>query len=287
MPAPKTPGQYFTPLPVARFAWEALRLFAPTLHLPRVIDPACGAGVFLQAALDLRVTAPERLYGCDSDPEVQTAWREEGLEGTGAHLFVRDGLTALDGEIAAGGFDVVIGNPPFHTTPLHGAPDEMLAEIAGRLSLWRRGRPAPLARRLNGILGQEARQLREFPSELLFLDRFHELCRPEGWIVIILPEGICANDRWRFVREWMLRSLTVHAIVGLPRRTFKAMATTAKTCLLVMRNSPPLPEDRILMAEVEHVGIDGGANELPGVLDAWREGREVGSVTPWLPVPGR
>lgn len=48
-------GQFFTPPLVARFVWDALDLLGAEKQLPRTaraIDPACGDGVFLRAALD-------------------------------------------------------------------------------------------------------------------------------------------------------------------------------------------------------------------------------------------
>ncbi len=269
----KSLGQYFTPLPVALFAWEALRMFASTLDRPRAIDPACGAGVFLQAAL--------------KDASVQPLWTDSGLDRSGVHLLIHDGLRDYEPDIVAESFDVVIGNPPFHDTSLGETSSAVLRQLGQRLQLWRHGRSLrPTLTEPSGKLsGSELEKLKRFPSELLFLERFWELCKPQGWIAIILPEGVCANERWWFVREWLLENLTIFGIVGLPRHTFRVGGTTAKTCLLLMQKAPPEPDHRVLMAEVERVGDD--STDLPAVLEAWREGKESGSTTPWLPVPGR
>ena len=93
---------------------------------------------------------------------------------------------------------------------------------------------------------------------------------------MVLPEGLLANDRWRFVREWLLPRVTLHAVVGLPRTTFRAGRITARTCLLIARKAPPGPDHEVLLAEVEHIGHRAGEpNDLPGVLEAWQDGREV------------
>lgn len=52
LPRRRALGQYFTPPVVARFMWDAIDLLSPE-ELPRtarVVDPACGDGVFLHAA---------------------------------------------------------------------------------------------------------------------------------------------------------------------------------------------------------------------------------------------
>lgn len=106
-------GQYFTPRRIADLAWEALARFYRAEHgtaLPtaaRVIDPACGGGVFLEAALAAGI-GPERLLGIDIDPSLRPA-----LPGTG-RVVVGDGLLNHDAlDIGAARFDFVVGNPPF------------------------------------------------------------------------------------------------------------------------------------------------------------------------------
>ena len=108
-------GQYFTPPIVAKFIWNALALFqlpdeiAPTA---RVVDPACGDGVFLHAAVE-RGHDPVALLGVDIDEHLLPRWQTDSLLGR-AGLFRANGLLdnrAIGFEKAS--FDVVIGNPPF------------------------------------------------------------------------------------------------------------------------------------------------------------------------------
>jgi len=122
----------------------------------------------------------------------------------------------------------------------------------------------------------EARRLRRLPLEVLFLERFVQLCRPGGWIAIVLPEGIMANARWRHVRQWLLGVLTVQGVVGLPRRTFRAHGTTAKTCLLLARKAPPPPGHRVALAEVP----EGTPEAFGALLAAWRAGHELTDQPP-------
>ena len=60
----------------------------------KIIDPACGEGVFLRVALERGLTAPERCYGLDRDPSVVDAWQRQGWwpNAAGPHLSVHDGL---------------------------------------------------------------------------------------------------------------------------------------------------------------------------------------------------
>ena len=107
-------GQFFTPAPVAGFIWEMLE----TIHGgrfsagTRIIDPACGEGVFLCVAADHGLPA-KSLFGADIDESLAAVWRETPqLRGASVHL--ANGL--LDQPtvgIVEEAFDVVAGNPPF------------------------------------------------------------------------------------------------------------------------------------------------------------------------------
>ncbi|MFW5867569.1 MAG: N-6 DNA methylase, partial [Armatimonadota bacterium] len=125
---------------------------------------------------------------------------------------------------------------------------EALAELAAHYDLTgREGQPELL--RVPSLADIE--RVRRFPTEVLFLERFVEICRPDGWIAIILPEGLFANIRWRGVRRWLLGHLTVHLVVALPRATFRAHATTARTCMMLMQRRPPPATHRTALCHVD------------------------------------
>jgi len=85
------------------------RLGVPCLA-PRVIDPACGEGVFLRKALEAGIAERENLVGCDIDPALADVWAATGM----ANVHNADGLADHpELGIETNAFDVVIGNPPF------------------------------------------------------------------------------------------------------------------------------------------------------------------------------
>ncbi len=108
-------GQFFTSPEVAGFIWDLLevihgkRFDAST----RLIDPACGEGVFLRVAHERGGLPAKNLYGADIDEALALGWRHDPLL-RDANVIVANGL--LDDPasgIVAGAFDVVAGNPPF------------------------------------------------------------------------------------------------------------------------------------------------------------------------------
>ena len=79
------------------------------------------------------------------------------------------------------------------------------------------------------------KKLRNFPIEILFINRFIQLAHPGGWIAIIIPDGILTNSNSHYVREFISERARVEAIVSLPRNAFKNVGTTAKTSILFLQ----------------------------------------------------
>lgn len=225
-------AQYFTPEAVARFAFDALRELGFSVPRPRVIDPACGEGVFVAEAL--RQLPEAAVWGCDVDASLTPCWRERGFEHPRVRLLVRDGLLdAPDAGVWPGGFHLVIGNPPYGL---------------------RLRRPA-----------------RGEPIEAVFVRRFVELTREGGWLAVVVPEGLLANDRRQPLRDWLLDHVGLEAVVGLPESTFAAAGTRARTALLFARKGGE-PSAEALMATPSGAcqGGDGLCRYLASVVAAIR-----------------
>ena len=236
-------GQFFTPRAVIDVALEILRDLGAEVVGARVCDPACGPGEWLHSAL---CAGAAEALGIDCDPAMPRRWSETGLSSDPrCRLLVADGLApALELTRSA---DVVLGNPPFGAE-LSDLRRDALRDLALHYNLARKvGQPQLLGSPSNADIDR----VRRFPTEVLFLERFVEICRPDGWIAIILPEGVFANSRWRYVRRWLLDELTVHVVAALPRATFRAHATTARTCLLLMQRRPPDPSHEVALCRVD------------------------------------
>jgi hypothetical protein len=108
-------GQFFTPPLVAAFVWDMLETIHGARFSPRtrVIDPACGEGVFLRVAGERGKIAADCLFGADIDESLLPVWRRDSLLRQ-AHLLIANGLLDVHSHgFRAGSFDLVVGNPPF------------------------------------------------------------------------------------------------------------------------------------------------------------------------------
>jgi hypothetical protein len=108
-------GQFFTSPMVAGFIWDLLEVIQGS-RFPlntRLIDPACGEGVFLRVAHERGGLPAKGLFGADIDEALAPGWRQDPLLG-GANLLLGNGL--LDDPragIVERAFNIVVGNPPF------------------------------------------------------------------------------------------------------------------------------------------------------------------------------
>jgi predicted RNA methylase len=136
-----------------------------------------------------------------------------------------DGLD--EASLQAGAFDLVVGNPPFGvvTSPVDGLP---------RI------------------------------SEVRFLLRAIELARPGGFVALVLPSGVLANERLRAVRAAALRECTALAVIALPRSAFRLTGTYAQ-CSIVVLQKVSAPADHQVF-----FGIAEQLDDLPGLVAAYQ-----------------
>ncbi len=173
----KLNGQVYTPLPVARQMLDMVSW--PLGHEDGVLlDPACGDGVFLEAAihkvLGLSISAAkkkeiigDRLRGWDLDPSAVSACRERlrsvvGEMGAGAKLpslEVRNALVPSSETFAC-----VIGNPPYLEAKR--MPDDLKA----------------LVRRFRPLAAKGA-----FDLYTAFIELACGLTEPDGDICLLIP----------------------------------------------------------------------------------------------------
>ncbi len=269
----KALAQFWTPPAVAEFMLEIVQ-FDP---LWKVIDPACGEGVFLQKAAERDAGA---LAGVDIDPNaLERARQALHPYGERVRLYCQDGLQPIDdpNPFWRGEYDLVIGNPPFAATgyrihdprilqrfelssePVDEPTDE--PDEQGQLFEYRE----PRRRRKSAVA-----------IEILYLERFSQLCRHGGRICIILPDGVLANRNTRYVRQWILQHHHVYAVISLPRNTFKGVETSAKTSILVLQKGRFYEKRGAHMMILEQVNPDApfdreGNPELVSAASALRK----------------
>lgn len=188
-------GIVHTPAAIARFVARAVA-FEPGV----LVDPACGPGVFLAAAMELH-PAPRRAVGIDLDPAAlddAAAILDPLARRHGWDLSLRRGNT-LAAPLVEPGPRVIVGNPPWAGRSANAGAaytDALLADFR------RDAEGAPLGERKVGVLSDDYVRFLRWACE--------QLRRPEGGALAMVTSSsfldgpVHRGMRARFLR-WFAR----------------------------------------------------------------------------------
>ena len=232
-PYRKRDGIYYTPRPVAeRIVSDALDalpdLNRKTVPRLRIIDPACGCGAFLAAAMRILydrfgVLPPaEHICGIELQPlaaevaALRLRWLYLSLTGRpGAPRIVC--ADALKKKVfPAGSFDLVLGNPPF--VPIDAIPEKDKLRLRKQY------------RFTNG----------RFNLFSLFIELGANLAREGGVCGWLAPDRLLLNTQGAAMRRWLLTEQRLISASSLPPGLFgKAVVDSAA---VVFRREPMPPD---------------------------------------------
>lgn len=256
-------GQYFTPKPIVEFMVKAIGINKDW----KVLDTSCGSGGFLLQALKYVRDEADDIYGKD---EIGSAtWKNYWHEFAEKHLYgieineqisrvakmnmiihddghtniiTNDGLKnnySIEVEnrnlnFQDGNFDLIMTNPPFGSSV---KADEVsyykeyelfeknlgITEIKDRIAddnnknKWRTSQN----------------------TEVLFLERCYRYLNEEnGYLAIVIPDGILTNSTSQYVRDWLIEHFRILAVVSLPQHTFAHVKAGVKSSVLFLKKHP-------------------------------------------------
>ncbi len=277
-------GQFFTPRNVVRMIVEILDPDPEEL----IIDPACGSGGFLIAALDhvwtkVEAAGKKKKWSAERIREEQAHVATQYFRGiekdgflakvTKAYMAIlgdgRGGVFCdnsllppkkwnplLQAKIKLGRFDVVMTNPPFGTKiPTKGS------EVLSQFTL---GHASKLDKD-TGRYSWTNKVLDKQPPQLLFIERCLQLLKPGGRLGIIIPESILGMPTYTDIVQFLRERVRIVGVVSMPEELFQPH-THAKTAVLFVKNVPPQERDKIFMSVVEWCGHDSRGNPTDRLL---------------------
>ena len=223
-------GQFFTPVPIARFIWDSLPV-KRFKSWPRVIDYACGAGHFLTEAIEaINHFIPSDnnswtrgcIFGIEKDYRLARVSKVSMfMNGAGdSSIIFGDGLEdSPDSGIKPGTFDILTANPPYSVLSFIQHMDKSLKDSFT----------------LSNTIGPSGKEI-----EVLFIERIGQLLNDKGIAAVILPSSILSNDSDSYTgaRKEILQTFRVRAVVKLGSKTFGATGTNTVILFLerYMRN---------------------------------------------------
>lgn len=236
-------GRYYTVAPVVNYMVEAVCKRLPP-H-PKVLDPAAGSGAFLEA-----LVGRAEVWGVDTDPQALALCKESA---PGARLIEADALTA---EIP-GGFDAVVGNPPYIATGLRGA------------------RAAPPDQALLRKLYPEAAQykLNTYP---LFIQRGLDLLRPGGILAFIVPDSLLTGRYFARLRTKLMEQTTILELILIREDFWPHGKVGQSLVLLLQKRAPPTTHQVVVKTCDTLADLEGQGALVPqrqlcwGLHHRWR-----------------
>ncbi|WP_428267487.1 Eco57I restriction-modification methylase domain-containing protein [Haliangium sp.] len=266
-------GQWFTPPAVADLA---LSLAVPAGVAPgrlRVLDPACGDGVFLARARARGVgtEAGGTVCGIDLDP-VAAAVAQARVAGA---RVVEGDLFEVAPDDVGGLFDVVVGNPPYVRQE--------------RLSGARKRRIEAVLRRDLSAGGDDDAEAKALAARLVgrgdlaaaCIVRALTLARPGARVALVVSSALLDADYAAALWTAVARLGRVRALVDAPRERWFADAAINAVIVVIERGPDPRARadaggaDEVVLARLRMDTEQAAARVRPGELDQLAEVAEL------------
>jgi N-6 DNA Methylase/Eco57I restriction-modification methylase len=148
---------------------------------------------------------------------------------------------------ARGGFDIVIGNPPWLRS--ESIPPRLRRLLTGRYRWWR------LKRQTYGHSPDLA---------VAFVERGLELCRPHGIVAMLVPAKIATAGYGAAARHALASSTTLHVVADLTGTREATFDATVYPLAIVAANASPDPQHLVRTALAPPTELGVRQSELAG-----------------------
>lgn len=255
-------GQFFTPNPIVEFIVNSINIDKDW----KVLDTSCGSGGFLLHALKAIRDEANEIYGENTE---SASWKDYWHEFAEKHLFgieineqisrvakmnmiihddghtniiTNDGLKnnkTLEAEnrnlkFQDGTFDLIMTNPPFGSTI---KADEV--NYYKEYELFEKNLGITEIKDRIADDNNKKKWRASQSTEILFLERCHKYLNEEnGYLAIVVPDGILTNSTSQYVRDWLIEKFRLLAVVSLPQHTFAHVKAGVKSSVLFLKKHP-------------------------------------------------
>jgi type I restriction enzyme M protein len=255
-------GQFFTPDSIVDFIVKSIGINKDW----KILDTSCGSGGFLLHALkEVRDEADniyddeigsaswknywhefaeKHLYGIEINEQISRVAKMNMIINDDGHtnIITNDGLKnnrTIEIEnrnlnFQDGTFDLIMTNPPFGSTI---KADEVPYYKQYELFEKNLGITEIKDRIIDDDNKNKWRTSQS--TEVLFLERCYKYLNEEnGYLAIVIPDGILTNSTSQYVRDWLIEHFRILAVVSLPQHTFSHVKAGVKSSILFLKKHP-------------------------------------------------
>lgn len=255
-------GQFFTPKPIVEFIVTAIGVNKDW----KILDTSCGSGGFLLHALKAvrddaneifsdeigsaswrdywHVFAEKHLFGIEINEQISRVAKMNMIIHDDGHtnIITNDGLKnnrTLEIEnrnlnFQDGTFDLIMTNPPFGST--------IKADEVGYYKEYELFEKNLGFTEIKDRIADDNNKNKWRTSqntEVLFLERCYKYLNEEnGYLAIVVPDGILTNSTSQYVRDWLIEKFRILAVVSLPQHTFAHVKAGVKSSILFLKKHP-------------------------------------------------
>lgn len=255
-------GQFFTPKPIVEFIVTAIGVNKDW----KILDTSCGSGGFLLHALKAvrddaneifsdeigsaswrdywHVFAEKHLFGIEINEQISRVAKMNMIIHNDGHtnIITNDGLKnnrTLEIEnrnlnFQDGTFDLIMTNPPFGST--------IKADEVGyykEYELFEKNLGFTEIKDRIADDNNKNKWRASQSTEVLFLERCYKYLNEEnGYLAIVVPDGILTNSSSQYVRDWLIEKFRILAVVSLPQHTFAHVKAGVKSSILFLKKHP-------------------------------------------------
>lgn len=255
-------GQFFTPKPIVEFIVSAIGVNKDW----KILDTSCGSGGFLLHALKAvrddaneifsdeigsaswrdywHVFAEKHLFGIEINEQISRVAKMNMIIHDDGHtnIITNDGLKnnrTLEIEnrnlnFQDETFDLIMTNPPFGST--------IKADEVGyykEYELFEKNLGFTEIKDRIADDNNKNRWRASQSTEVLFLERCYKYLNEEnGYLAIVVPDGILTNSSSQYVRDWLIEKFRILAVVSLPQHTFAHVKAGVKSSVLFLKKHP-------------------------------------------------
>lgn len=255
-------GQLFTPKPIVEFIVTAIGVNKDW----KILDTSCGSGGFLLHALKAvrddaneifsdeigsaswrdywHVFAEKHLFGIEINEQISRVAKMNMIIHDDGHtnIITNDGLKnnrTLEIEnrnlnFQDGTFDLIMTNPPFGST--------IKADEVGyykEYELFEKNLGFTEIKDRIADDNNKNKWRASQSTEVLFLERCYKYLNEEnGYLAIVVPDGILTNSSSQYVRDWLIEKFRILSVVSLPQHTFAHVKAGVKSSILFLKKHP-------------------------------------------------